>query len=156
MQRNDDMRTRGFEICKGFEQSDITLPTRATKQSAGYDLASLEEVSIKPGEMSLIKTGLKAYMCEDEVLKIYIRSSIAVKRHAMLANNVGVIDADYYGNDQNDGHIMIPIVNFGNDVLNIKKGEKIAQGIFEKYLIVDHDCIVDEIRTGGFGSSNKI
>ncbi|ERJ13466.1 dUTP pyrophosphatase protein [Haloplasma contractile SSD-17B] len=116
------MRQRGFETLsqyKGDEQ--ITLPNRATKESAGYDIRSAVSCEIEPNEIKLIPTGIKAYMLHDEVLKIYPRSSLAIKRKAMLANNVGIIDADYYNNNQNEGHIMIPLYNFSNNKLTIKK-----------------------------------
>lgn len=149
------MRKRGFEICQGFEAYEVNLPKRQTYYSAGYDIESIEEVAIKPQEVKLIKTGLKAYMQEDEVLKIYIRSSIPKNKGLMLANNVGIIDSDYYNNEDNDGHILIPLYNFSNQVVIINKGEKIAQGIFEKYLVTDDDNPIKQIRKGGFGSSNK-
>lgn len=149
------MRTRGFEITLGYVGENISLPKRETLYSAGYDIASAIKIEIKPNEMKLIPTGLKAYMLNDEVLKIYIRSSLAVKKGAMLANNVGIIDSDYYNNIKNDGHILVPIYNFSDKVLIINKGEKIAQGIFIKYLITDFDTPNQEIRVGGFGSSNK-
>ena len=93
-------------------------------------------------------TGVKAYMQENEVLLVYIRSSAAFKKHLMLMNGVGVIDADYYGNAENEGHILIPIFNYG------AAGERIAQGIFTTYLTVDGDAAGHgAARTGGFGST---
>ena len=76
---------RGFKVCKGYENSDITLPKRGTKFSAGYDIESAEDVVIEPGCMVMIKTGIKAYMQEDEVLKVYPRSSIGIKKNLMMA-----------------------------------------------------------------------
>lgn len=149
------MKKRGFEIVKGYENITINLPKRQTLYSAGYDIESCEECRLKPNEVKLVSTGLKAYMQEDEVLKIYIRSSMAVKKNVNLANQVGIIDADYYDNPTNDGHILIPLYNFSKDLLIINKGEKIAQGIFEKYLLIDEDNPKEEFRKGGFGSSNK-
>ncbi len=151
------MKIRGFEIAKGYEEKTIVLPKRATAYSAGYDLCAADEVEIEPNKVVLIPTGVKAYMQKDEVLKIYIRSSFAVKKRLMLANNVGIIDRDYYGNPQNDGHIMIAVVNFSDKVLKIAKNERVAQGIFEKYLIVDSEQktrgMTKPLRVGGFGSS---
>ncbi|HEY8365491.1 MAG TPA: deoxyuridine 5'-triphosphate nucleotidohydrolase [Haloplasmataceae bacterium] len=148
------MKLRGFEVCSGYENNVVNIPKRQTFNSAGYDIEAIETVTIHPQEVVLVKTGLKAYMMPDEVLKIYIRSSIPLKKGLMLANGVGVIDSDYYNNQQNDGHIMIPIYNFSNQLVIINKGEKIAQGIFEKYLVVDNDEPIMKIRTGGFGSSD--
>lgn len=146
---------RGFEIISEYSDKNIEIPTRKTTFSAGYDLASAVDVKIEPNEMKLIPTGLKAYMQKDEVLMIYIRSSIAVKCGLMLMNNVGIIDADYYGNNKNEGHIFAPIKNLNNETVFIKKGERIAQGIFQKYLLADNDSFEKgEKRIGGFGSTN--
>ncbi|MDF2699221.1 MAG: dut [Haloplasmataceae bacterium] len=145
---------RGFEIISSYHNMGINIPQRQTKFSAGYDIEAAESVELNPLEKKLIKTGLKAYMQEDEVLNIYIRSSMAVKKNAMLANNVGIIDADYYNNESNEGHILIPMINFGNDVLKINKGDKIAQGIFQKFLLIDKDLSNNIDRMGGFGTTN--
>lgn len=143
---------RGFKACNGF--SDTTLPKRETKNSAGYDFRLYEDITINPGEVVLAKTGVKAYMQKNEVLKIYPRSSLAVKKHLNLANNVGIIDSDYYENPDNDGHIMIPIYNFGTEPVTLLKNERIAQGIFEKFLTADNDD-AENVRIGGFGSTKS-
>jgi len=151
-------RKRGFEIAKGFEDKNINLPVRKTKYSAGYDMEAAEDVvipSFKKGvNPTLVKTGLKAYMEDDEVLLIYNRSSNPKKKGLILANSVGVIDKDYYGNPDNDGHIMFAFYNIKDEDIEIKKGEAIGQGLFQKYLITDDDIAEGE-RTGGFGSTNK-
>ncbi len=145
---------RKFEIAKGFENEDVSLPTRATSKSAGYDLKSLETYVLKPGERHTFPTGLKACMEGDEVLYIFVRSSMAIKKGVRLSNSVGVIDADYYSNVDNDGHIMVSLFNFSDKEVEIVKGDRIAQGIFMKYLVVDDDMAAGT-RTGGFGSTNK-
>ncbi len=132
---------------------NATLPVRGSALSAGYDFCTCEDVVIKPGEVVLVKTGIKAQMMDDEVLKIYVRSSVGFKQHIRLANSVGIIDADYYNNPDNEGHIMIPLHNFGTETRSFKVGDRIAQGIFEKYLVVDGDEVTSE-RTGGFGSTS--
>lgn len=144
---------RKFEVCSGFENCDIELPIRATKRSAGYDLKSIESYILKPNERHVFKTGLKACMEDDEVLYIFIRSSMAIKKGIRLSNSVGVIDADYYSNPDNDGHIMVSLYNFSDNEVEIKKGDRIAQAIFMKYLLVDDDDSEKE-RIGGFGSTN--
>ncbi len=146
---------RGFEIAKGFENDNITLPKRGTFKSAGYDFCAAKDTELLKGEVTLVPTGIKAYMQDDEVLQIYVRSSMAVKRHLMLANSVGIIDADYYNNEKNDGHIMIAIVNMGSEKQIIRAGERIAQGIFTKYLVTDCDEPTSNIRTGGIGSTGN-
>ena len=151
-------KLRGFEIAKGFEDKNINLPIRKTKYSAGYDIEAAEDVvipSFKKGiNPTLIKTGLKAYMQDDEMLLLYNRSSNPKKKGLILANSVGVIDKDYYGNTDNDGHIMFAFYNIKEEDIEIKKGEVIGQGIFQKYLITDDDNAKGE-RMGGFGSTNK-
>lgn len=145
---------RQFMICKGFEQNDIKLPERSTKFSAGYDFKSLEDFDIGPNQVHIFKTGVKAKMDEDDVLLIFIRSSLAIKKGLQLANNVAVIDADYFSNPDNDGHIMIALKNTSNEIVSIKKGDKIAQGMFTKYEITIDDKSSNE-RTGGTGSTGR-
>lgn len=151
-------RKRGFEIAKGFEDKEINLPVRKTKYSAGYDVEAAEDTVIPafvPGQKpTLIKTGIKAYMPEDEFLMIANRSSNPGKKGLILANSIGVIDKDYYGNPDNDGHIMFAFYNVKGEDVIIKKGEAIGQAIFQKYGLVDDDFATEE-RTGGFGSTNK-
>lgn len=151
-------RKRGFEIAKGFENCGINLPVRKTKYSAGYDIETAEDCvipSFKKGmKPTLVKTGLKAYMMEDEVLILANRSSNPGKKGLILANSIGVIDSDYYGNPDNDGHIMFAFFNIKDEDVEIKKGDAIGQGIFQKFLTVDEDLAEGE-RMGGFGSTSK-
>lgn len=151
-------KVRGFEIAKGYEDKQINLPIRKTKYSAGYDIEAAEDVvipSFKKGmNPTLVSTGLKAYMQDDEVLLLYNRSSNPKKKGLILANSVGVIDKDYYGNPDNDGHIMFAFYNIKEEDVEIKKGDAIGQAVFEKYLVVDNDSAEGE-RMGGFGSTSK-
>ena len=151
-------RKRGFEIAKGFEDKKINLPIRKTKYSAGYDVEVAEDTvipSFKKGMApTLIKTGIKAYMQDDEMLVLYNRSSNPKKKGLILANSVGIIDKDYYGNEDNDGHIMFAFYNIKEEDVTIKKGECIGQAIFQKYLLTDDDN-AEGIREGGFGSTSK-
>ena len=151
-------KLRGFEIAKGWEDKKINLPKRSTKYAAGYDVEAAEDTIIpafKPGvKPTLIPTGLKAYMQDDEMLCLYNRSSNPKKKGLVLANSVGIVDKDYYGNADNDGHIMYAMWNFKDEDVKIEKGERIGQAIFQKYLIADNDS-ADSVRTGGFGSTDK-
>ena len=151
-------KARGFEIAKGFEDKEINLPIRKTKYSAGYDIEAAEDTTIpafKPGmKPTLVKTGLKAYMREDEMLCLYNRSSNPGKKGLILANSVGIVDADYYGNPDNDGHIMFAFINLKDEDTEIKKGDCIGQAIFQKFLVTDND-VADGERKGGFGSTSK-
>lgn len=151
-------KIRGFEIAKGFENMGINLPERKTRYSAAYDIESAEDIvipSFKKGmKATLVKTGLKAYMQEDEVLYLFAKSSGFGKKGIMLSNAVGVIDGDYYENEDNDGHIMFSIINMKDEDMVIKKGDAIGQAMFSKYLKVDNDNST-EVRKGGFGSTSK-
>ena len=150
-------KKRGFEIARGFENAGINLPVRSTKNSAGYDIEAAEDVIIPAFKLGqkpvLVKTGLKAYMQSDEVLILANRSSNPGKKGLILANSIGIVDSDYYGNPDNDGHIMFAFFNFKDEDIEIKKGERIGQGMFQKYLVTDNDIAGGE-RTGGFGSTN--
>ena len=151
-------KKRGFEIAKGFEDKQINLPIRKTKYSAGYDIEAAEDTVIpsfkKGANPTLVKTGLKAYMQDDEVLLLYNRSSNPKKKGLIMANSVGVIDKDYYGNPDNDGHFMFAFYNIKEEDVVIKKGEAIGQAVFQKYLVTDDDVAEGE-RVGGFGSTTK-
>ena len=151
-------KKRGFEVAKGFENAGINLPVRKTKYSAGYDVEAAEDTIIpafKPGmKPTLIKTGIKSYMQENEYLMLANRSSNPGKKGLILANSVGIIDKDYYGNPENDGHIMFAFYNIKDEDVEIKKGDCIGQAIFMPFLIADNDEAEGD-RNGGFGSTNK-
>ncbi len=146
-------RKRGFEVAKGFENKQINLPVRKTKFSAGYDVEAAEDCiipSFKKGmKPTLVKTGIKAYMQEDEVLILANRSSNPGKKGLVLANSIGVIDCDYYGNPDNDGHIMFAFFNIKDEDIEIKKGDTIGQAIFQKFLVTDDDS-AEGTRVGRF------
>lgn len=151
-------RVRGFEVAKGFEQAGINMPVRKTKYSAGYDVEAAEDCVVpafKAGQTpTLVKTGIKAYMPEDEYLMLCNRSSNPKKKGLVLANGVGIVDGDYYGNPDNDGHIMFAFFNIKAEDIEIKKGDCIGQAIFQKFGIVDNDN-AEGARLGGFGSTSK-
>ena len=133
---------------------DIVLPLRKTKNSAGYDFVSFCRMCIKPNESVRIPTGVKVLLNDDEFLSIYVRSSIGIKYNIRLCNQVGIIDADYYNNIDNEGHIWICLKNEGDKEFVIEKGTAFAQGIICKYYICDDDT-VNNIRIGGIGSTNR-
>lgn len=133
-------------------EGKVAIPQRKTARSAGYDLAAVAEVTVEPGKVALIPTGLKAYMGPDEVLLLYIRSSLAAKRGLMLANGVGVVDSDYVDNPDNEGHILVAVANVSGQPVVLSQGERVAQGVFVRYLTTDDDTAGGE-RVGGFGST---
>ena len=133
---------------------DLVLPRRSTKNSAGYDFISVIDINLKPGERKIIPTGIKVIMNENEFLALYIRSSLGFKYNIRMCNQVGIIDADYYGNSDNEGHIYVCLENEGKEEINIKKGDRFVQGIFTPFLITDDDTAT-ETRLGEIGSTNK-
>ena len=137
------------------EYNEIILPKRATQNSAGYDFHILENITIKPNEIKKIPTGIKASMNNDEVLMIYIRSSLGFKYNLRLCNGTGIIDSDYYNNEDNEGHIFIAIQNEGDKAITLKAKDRFVQGIFVKYLKVDNEDEIANDRHGGIGSTNE-
>ena len=135
-----------------YEQ--YSIPRRSTKYSAGYDFEAIFPFSLKPGEIKRIPLGIKANMNKDEVLLLIVRSSQGFTYNVRMCNQIGVIDKDYYNNDANEGHIWIQLENHGDKEYCVKKGDKILQGIFTKYLTVDDEEEINSIRTNGFGSTN--
>ena len=151
-------KIRGFEaVVEEMRKGtmDYILPVRGSSKSAGYDLASPIDVIIEPHSSVLIWSNVKAYMQDDEVLKIYVRSSIGIKKGLMLKNTVGIIDADYYSNEGNDGNIGLTLYNMTDEAVVIQKGERVCQAIFTKYLVADDDVCLNDVRVGGIGSSGK-
>lgn len=136
-------------------QKDVTLPTRADKGSSGYDFYLPKDLTLEPMQKIIVWTDVKAYMLEDEELLMFIRSSLAIKQGLMLSNCVGKIDSSYYSNEGNDGNIGIALVNTTGKTVKLQAGDRFAQGTFYKYLIADNDAPLNEIRTGGIGSSGK-
>ncbi len=150
------MRQRGFEKITAYNDKEFPMPSRQTKRSAGYDIYLPGDVVIPAHGQALIATGLKAYMQDDEFLGMHIRSSMAAKRHLRLMNAVGIVDADYYNNPENEGHLLLSVGNDSGEDVCLKRGERVAQGIFYKYLTTDDDDRAQkQERSGGFGSTTK-
>ena len=137
------------------EYNKYKLPKRSTKHSAGYDFSLLTDITISPGEIKKIPTGVKACMEPDEVLMIFIRSSLGFKYNVRMCNQVGIIDSDYYNNKDNEGHIFVKIQNEGQEEIHFNQGDNFVQGIFNKCLITDDEEEIYNERNGGFGSTNK-
>lgn len=138
---------RGF--LKVNENLDTKLPERQTKASAGYDFYVIEDVTIPPQSVVMLPTNVKAYMQEDEVLMLYARSSLAIKKGLILQNTTGIIDSDFFPLE-----IKIALKNTTNEPVTLLKNERSAQGIFIKYLVSDNGNL-DKTRDGGIGSTNK-
>lgn len=150
------MVKRYFEIISEFEElpkdERPVLPKRQTKNSAGYDFYCIRDTLVQKGWGALFRTGIKVHMPPDEHLEIHIRSSYGMKYGMRLANGVGIIDADYYNNPDNEGEILIKLINDGDGDVMIHKGDRFAQGIFVKHYITDNDDATGE-RVSGVGST---
>lgn len=149
---------RFFEIISEYaelpKEERPILPKRQTKNSAGYDFYALEDVTVPFFGSATLRTGIKVCMPADEHLEIHIRSSYGMKHGLRLANGVGIIDADYYNNTDNEGEILVKLINDNNENMEIKRGDRFCQGIFIKHQLVDNDN-ADGERKGGVGSSGN-
>ena len=178
-----------FEIVTKFkDNTQVTLPKRATKHAAGYDLAAAVDIVIPPyrklitemcaeadrnpmapinytlkqmaaltksapAKPTLVSTGLKVKLAENEYLELLPRSSTPLKYWLVLANSAGIIDADYYNNPDNEGEIFLQFINLSPFPIQIHKGDFLGQGIIHKYYTTADDCAEGE-RQGGFGSTH--
>lgn len=122
----------------------------------GEDQEKMNEKQEKTMKPVLVPTGIKAYMQEDEYLQLTNRSSNPLKNFIVLPNGVGIVDADYYNNEGNEGHIYFQFLNFGLRDKVIHKGDRIGQGIFLRFLKADQDETSENERVGGFGSSGHM
>ena len=168
-----------FEKVSRYADKDIVMPVRKTSQSAGYDLVAAEDYIIPSifnlaGEddeyvtleqmgkftkaanykPTLVSTGMKCKLDPGTFLQLSVRSSSSLKYWLMLANGVGIIDADYYNNPDNEGEIFLQIYNLSPFNIQIKEGEAIGQGIILPYGVTEDDVSTGE-RTGGFGSTTQ-
>ena len=151
------MRLRGFEKISEENKVNngvkIELPIRGDRKSAGYDIKTPVEIILQPNETKLVFTDIKAYMQEDEVLELHVRSSIGIKRRVILTNITGIIDSSYYNNSSNEGNLGLALWNTSDKEVVLEAGERICQGIFKNYLVTDDDNCLKEERVGGIGSS---
>lgn len=141
-----------FEKVKRVE--DVKLPKRATKDSAGYDFFAPETIILPAKQLTRIMTGVKCELRPYMVLILANRSSNPSKKGLFLANGVGIIDADYYNNPDNEGEIGFEFYNFSDKDVIIEKDDKIGQGIITTYIKTEADHTLDS-RDGGFGSTDK-
>lgn len=163
-----------FEIVNAYKDKGINLPTRSTSGSAGYDIEAAEDILVKALKIenkdklvnfkdlerseyvTLVPTGLKVKMDSSVALIIYPRSSVGTKL-LTIPGSAGIIDSDYYNNESNEGHFYVPLINLSGKDIMIKKGDRIAQGLFANVILTSDDNSEGfvETRTGGFGSTDK-
>lgn len=158
---NDEIK---FEFVKrikekpnfGVDGSIYQFPEKGSKKAAGYDFINFEEVTIEPNEIKYVKTGIKAKFPDDTALLLLNRSSNPKKKHLILANGVGLIDADYYNNPDNEGEIAFAFMNISDEPVIIRAREKLGQGMFVKYQdITGYNTDNVSERSGGFGSTGN-
>lgn len=130
--------------------NNIKIPQRDSDSTAGYDICILNDIELKSNEILKLPTGLKCFFEKDEVLLLVVRSSMGFKYNIRLCNQVGVIDADYYNNKDNEGHIWIRIQNEGDKTVKFNSGEAIVQGIFLKYLTTRSDETLKQERRSDY------
>lgn len=147
-----DTKQRKFHLVAGYEDQTDLLPQRSTAHSAGYDFKAARTVVIHPGAIALVPTGVAVEMPHENVLFLYDRSSNPRKRGIALSNSVGVIDADYFGNPDNGGHIFGQFTNITDHPITIERGDAIMQGVFSTFLVTTDDEATGD-RVGGFGST---
>lgn len=139
----------------GYEMKNpgFNLPKRATKHSIAYDFYSPEDFVVEPHSKYMLWTGVKAQFLDDEALLLNVRSSMG-KKNIMLSNTQAWIESDYYNSKNNEGEIGLFFYNYGNEKWEVKQGDRIAQGMFIKYLTTDDDN-AEGVRVGGWGSTSK-
>lgn len=134
------------------EYDAIQLPKRATAKSAGYDFFAPFDIVMVPGQAVQFSTGIRVELEDNQFLACYPRSGLGFKYMVGLANTVGIIDADYFG-AENEGHIGVKLINRGDQSVHIDAGKAFMQGIIQTYAVTDDDDATGE-RTGGFGSTD--
>ncbi|MGM9881508.1 MAG: dUTP diphosphatase [Bacilli bacterium] len=149
---------RKFEKVNRVKDLDFNLPVRKTAKSAGYDIECIQDITIPPYHLgdkpTLVPTGLKVYMEDDEYFMLVNRSSNPKKKNLVIPNSMGIIDADFADNPDNEGEFAFAFYNLGTEPVTIEKGYAIGQGIFCKYGKTDDDN-AEGVRAGGWGSTNK-
>lgn len=153
IEENKEEEMARFEKVTRIEE-DIKLPERSTTCSAGYDFYAIENTHVSGKTVTYVKTGVKIKLAPDEFLMLCNRSSNPSKKELVLINGVGIVDADYYGNPDNDGEIAFAFRSLNDSGSFINKGDKIGQGIIMKYNKTEDDN-AEGIRAGGFGSTGK-
>lgn len=174
-----------FEKVSRFNEIDLPLPVRKTAESAGYDFVVAEDIIIPPyselvdkmiayrpvitpgleeaaaaikaanAKVSLVSTGMKCKLDPGTYLELSVRSSCPLKHWLILGNAVGIIDADYYNNPDNEGEIFFQIINLAPFAIQLKRGDAIGQGIIKPYMTTEDDAATGT-RIGGFGSTDKM
>lgn len=142
------------DICIPTWTSQLMALAKATQQpKESYSLDELAKLTKQTkAKPTLVSTGVKCYLEEGYYLELSVRSSTPLKYWIILANSVGIIDADYCDNPDNEGEIFFQVINMSPFDIYLKKGDIIGQGIIKRYEVTDDDQAIGE-RQGGFGST---
>ena len=134
--------------------STVSLPAYGTDESAGFDLAAALDVTVPPRQIVLVRTGLVIEVPSGHFLAIFARSSTPLKRGLMVSNGVGVIDPDYSGPDD---EVMIQVLNITDGPVEVRRGDRIAQGIVLQSPRVTWQEVtaIREVTRGGFGATGN-
>ena len=134
----------------------LPMPCRSTLHAGGYDFFAPYDFTLMPGETIVVPTGFRVHMNDDEIFNLFVRSGTGFKFNVRLSNQVGVVDADYYGNESNEGHMFVSFTNHGKkEWVNEGLVSKMNQGIFMPYYVTRDDNVLNSLRKGGFGSTSK-
>lgn len=148
----------GFYLVSKYVDQANLLPARQTSQAAAYDFKAAADYTIPPFQPGvkpvLVSTGIKVKLEPNQVMLCFNRSSNPIKRNLFLANGVGVIDADYFDNEANEGEIFASFYNYGTKNYQIQRGDRIMQGMIITYQTLTNALTLDRQRTGGFGSTD--
>lgn len=154
----NQLPTGFYLVSKYVDQTDL-LPARQTSQAAAYDFKAAADYTIPPFQPGvqpiLVSTGIKVKLEPNQVLLCFNRSSNPIKRNLFLANGVGVIDADYFDNETNEGEIFASFYNYGTKNYQIHRGDRIMQGMIVNYQTLTNAITRNRQRTGGFGSTDE-
>lgn len=135
--------------------SNLFESAKGTTVTQPLTLADIANLTGKhKNRPTLVSTGMKCKLDPGTYLELSVRSSTPLKHWIVLANGVGIIDADYYNNPDNEGEIFFQLINLSPYDILLKKGEKIGQGIIKQYLTTEDDAATGD-RLGGFGSTSK-
>lgn len=158
--KNNTKNYSDEEIKQMYEE--LPYPCRSTIHAGGYDFFAPYDFVLKPGETIVVPTGFRVHMNDDEIFNLFIRSGTGFKYNVRLSNQIGIVDADYYGNSKNEGHMFASFTNHGtkdwvNKSIGLKREEKakMVQGVFMPYYLTKDDECLNIVRNGGFGSTNK-
>ena len=142
-------------VPENSEEYHMLMRDLAIRHDQGYtldEMASLTKTTkAKP---TLVSTGMKCKLDPGTYLELSVRSSCPLKYWLVLANGVGIIDADYYNNPDNEGEIFFQMINLSPFAIKLQKGDAIGQGIIKPYLVTEDDAATGS-RVGGFGSTGS-